>query len=381
MKKLLILCVILVLAAFAALNLLSKNAPELLRSAVEKALGKRVEIGDIDFRWPGRFILRDFVVYEDAPFASEVCFRVSRLRLEVNPAGLRSKILHIRSVKIEDAEAVLRKKAGQSYHFLSSALKPAALTGASASGEAGARQTLPVRIDSILFEDCAFRFADYDIRSEGFALSIEDLSGRLENLSLPMSEQWSVYEITGRLVQGRGVHTAEGRIKGRTRFADAQTDAVLSASGLSLPYFAPYLGRITQATPAEGLLDLETDLSISRKILNANVIVDLAQLHFTSYESGERLFGISAAELLGYLKDSSGRLRFQMPLQWDLRDAAAKPYALIRSAIERSLRELVLGRLGSIIAGKVFKTADLGGETAKNTLDERIEKVKDFFKF
>lgn len=381
LKKILVLLIVVAIAAFAALNLLSKNAPGLLRAAVESALGKRVEIGDIDFRWPGSFVLRDFVVYEDAPFASDICFRVSQLRLEVNPAGLRSQKLHIRSVEIEGAEAVLRKKDGQAYHFLSAALKPAAPAASPAAGASSAPRTLPVRIDSVRFEGCVFRFADYDVRPEGFALSMEDISGWLEDLSLPMSSQWSAYEVRGRLIQGRGVRTAEGRLKGRTRFADAETDASLELTGVSLPYFTPYLGRITQATLAEGFLDLRTELAISRGVLNANVVTEVAQLHFAGYESGDQLFGISAPELLGYLKDSSGRLRFQMPLQWDLRDPSAKPYRVIRAAIERSLRELVLGNLGSIVTQKVFKATDLGGEAAKNTLDERIEKVKDFFKF
>lgn len=383
LKKIIILLIVLGIAAFAALNVLSKNAPELLRGAVERALGKRVTVGDIDYRWPGHFVLSRFVVYEDSPFASEIAFAVDRLELEVDMGALRRQVLHIRRVDIAGAKAALRKKGGVVYHFLSAALRPSPPSGVSGDASATPAAGLPIRIDRVRLEGCEVRFMDYDVRQDGYALVLETLTGELERVELPPGREWTTYDLTGRLVQGRSARPADGAFRGRTRLSDAETDAVLSATGVWLPYMAPYLSRLTAAQFDEGRFDLRADMSISGGVYNANLHIELSQLHLREAEPGDQVFGVGSEQLLSYVRDESGYLRLRLPVQWDLRDASAKPYEVLRSSFQRALKDLVLSRIGTIAVESVLKTPDTipSKEASKNRLEDGVEKVRDFLKF
>src|SRR3989338_4466408 len=139
-RKILIVAAILAVALVIAVNILSRKAPEFLRSAIERALNKKVIIQSIDYHFPGIFELEGFEVKEGEPFAGETSFYVDHIRLNVSPMSFSQKKLIIESVDVENAGIFVRKYQDRLAHALSGAMikrsTDASVAGSSAAGRA-----------------------------------------------------------------------------------------------------------------------------------------------------------------------------------------------------------------------------------------------------
>ena len=102
---------------------------------------------------------------------------------------------------------------------------------------------------------------------------------------------------------------------------------------------------------------------------------------FQDYESDDQLFGLRAEELLSFLKDSSGRLKFQISLRWNLADRSIRPREVIRRGIEQSLKSTVLGNVGQLLENTLRKIDEQGAGRTKEDLEGAVKKIRDFLKY
>ena len=391
MKKffivLIVLLVVLAVAVVSAANLIQRKAPDFLRSAIEEALNKKVLIQSIDYHFPSTFELTGFEIREkEQPFVGETSFYVDRVVLNVSPMVLSKKALILTDLQVEDAVIVLRKFHGKLYHALSGATPSEA---AVSSGEVTEKSTagkkalpLTLQIDHFQLKNCHFQFADFDVRKDGFVMGLDKIDAQIKNISVPPSERKTSYEISAELLQERDQRRAKATISGWTQFDTMDTDAVFSLTGVHVPYFRPYYGQVTGALINDGYTDVHATLNVAQRVLALNLGFELSGLLFESYEGGDRLFGLNADEVLSFLKDSSGRLKFQIMVKWNTSDKAIKLRDVFRQSIERSLRQTVLGNVGNILMNALQKVSEGSVNSGKSaSVDEKIKKIKDFFKY
>lgn len=381
-----ILIVLMVLATLFAIafNVASRKAPQFLRSSIEQALNRKVVIQSIEYQFPWGFRLQGFEIQEPEPFQGEASFSVDQIRLEVSPLSFPNKKLIIDKIQAENAEITIRQYRGRLYHALSGTMQtagPGRAAGESAAPARGKRAPLPLEIRKFYIERSRFKFVDYDVEPAGFAVAFDQIAASIRGIYFPFSSNRTYYDVAARLVQGRDQKPAAVRLAGWTQFAGIDTDANLSASGIFLPYFRPYYAQVTQAGIEDGYLDARTNIHIQNKDLTATVDLEMIHLIFQSYEEGDQLFGLRADELLSFLKDRSGRLRFQSVIRWNLADRSVRPKDAIRKSMERSLKSAVIGNFGNILQKTIEKISEKGGfEQAKNSPEGLAAKIKNFFK-
>ncbi len=378
MKKFVLVVLILAVLVAAGIRYVSQKAPEYLREAIQRALNKPVKIGSIDYQFPWTFELKQFEVLEtEEPFRDESCFSVDRVLVQVSPMSLSTKELILDNVDATQAVLVIRNRGERLFHALSSAttLSTGKMTPTEEVGSSPAASPLPLLIHRFHLGSSQFQWVDYDAEASGFVVALSDIEANIKDIALPLSEDKTIYRIDAKLPQGRGQKAASIKLSGWTRFASYESDAMLTAQDLHLPFFKTYLTQVTPADIEDGTLSLRGALSVHDKNLTANTDLELTNLIFRSYEDQDQLFGMKADEILNFLKDQSGRLKFQIVLQWPL-DQRVEKRKLIRRAIEESIKKTLLGNAGNILEKTLKSISESGMDGAKDDWADTLKKVK-----
>lgn len=374
------------MAAIFAISLFSRRAPELLRSALEQALNKKVVIGSIDYQFPSVFEIQGFTVKENDPFNGEESFSADHIRFTISPISWSRKKLVISRIEVENADISIRKLNGHLYEPLSDAIRHAKADRTPQAPSAEPASTppsagLPLEIGEFRMKDSNFQYIDFDAQEGGFVIVLDKIDARIRNITVPFEREKTTYRVNTRLLQGRDQRPADLTLSGWSVFATRDTDATFSLSGTWLPYFRPYTNQVTQALIENGTLNGRANLRIERNDLALNADLEIIGLLFNSYESENQLFGLKAEELLSFLKDSSGRLKLQFTARWNLADRGVSARDVIRKSIERSLKSTVLGNVGNILQNVIQKVGEGGSGASKEGVEGTLKKLKDLVKF
>lgn len=384
MKSVLVIVLFLAVLIAGGINYFSSRAPKILRKSIERALDKTVTIKNIEFNFPWNFELTGVEIRDNRePFSGELCFAVDKIHLEVSPLSLSQKDLVVNRVDVENANIWIRIRDGRLYPALSGAMlsKPAPQGRTEPGAHDGVSQTtLPMLIHQLRLTNGNFQFIDYDAQSGGFVIVLDHIQAVVTDLSLPAKNEKTFYRLDARLPQGRGQKAAAFKMSGWTMFSNYDTDAMLTASALYLPYFQPYLAQVSPAQIRDGYLTCRSSLRVDKNDLTLNADFELNGLYFESYEEGEQLFGLKANEILSFLKDVAGRLKFQIVAQWNIKDKNVKKSNIIRRGIERSLKKTVLGNVGNLLENTLKKIGDHGIDSSKEDLEDALKKVKELFR-
>ncbi len=382
MKKIFLVVLILAVLVAAGIRYVSERAPEYLRAAIQRAVNKPVKIGSIEYQFPWTFELKQFEILEtEEPFQGESCFYVDRVLVQVSALSLSNKKLILDNVDATQAVLVIRNRGEKLFHALSNATTHAPQEALkSAEGSSGETdQPLPLMIHRFHLGNSQFRWVDYDAQSSGFVVGLTDIEANIKDISLPLSDEKTIYRIEAKLPQGRGQKAAAIKLSGWTMFESYESDAMLTATELHLPFFKTYLTQVTPADIEDGFLSLRGALSANHKNLMANLDLELTDLLFKSYEDQDQLFGMKANEILSFLKDQSGKLKFQIVLQWPL-DKRIEKRKVIRRAIEESIKKTLLGNAGNILEKTLKTLSESGLDDSKDDWEGTLKKVKNLLR-
>ncbi len=382
MKKLILVLLILGVLISGGLYAFARKAPGLVRDALERSINKTVRIDAVEYKFPWTFKLQGFQILEtQEPFAGEVCFAVDQVLLDVSPLSLSRSRFILDNVDVSGARVVVRKRGGKLMHALSKAMGISGeSSGESTHAKTSPKSALPLVIHRFHLSQSSFKFMDYDVQETGFVVELDQIEAKIGNISFPPTSSKTNYRIDARLLQGRQQRSARLNISGWTQIDDYETDAQLHATDLLLPYFRPYYGQVTPAEIEDGHLSSRAALRIHNQLFTGDVDLELVGLYFRGYEEGGELFGLKADQILPFLKDSSGRLKFHIILQWDLADHGLEKKLVIRRAIEQSLKKTLLGNVGGILEKTLLKFADSDGAPSKEDWDDTLKKVKKLFR-
>ncbi len=387
-KRALIVILIGLAAGIFALSLLARNAPGYLREALERSLDKSVEIESITFRFPGTFQLEGITLFEkQGPFKGEVSFAADHIQLEVSPFGFSKKALIVDRMEMQGAMVSVRKWRDKFYQPFTGALpidETEPPVRASAGSEAVNKKIrMPMEIKLLFIRDGAFQFADYDAKEGGFVIAFNHIEAKLMNISLPALEKKTYYSINAEMPQGRDQRTAEAKVSGWTVFKSAQTEALLTVRGVFIPYFRPYYLGVLGAPVEHGYLETRASVRISEKRLTSDIDLEVSELLLQTDDRESLLFGLKPDEVLSFLKDSSGKLKLQCVIDWNMADRSVRLKDVMKKSIEKSLKKTMVGNVGNIIANTLQKIGEAGsvpGKT-KETLEDKIKKLQNFLKY
>jgi hypothetical protein len=362
-KKILIVFIILAMSGLFGLTFLARRAPMLLKNSFERALNSEVSIRSVEYHFPWEFELAGFEVLETRePFRGDALLSVDRLTLQISPLSFSKKKLVIQRMEAEGARLVLRNWYGRIFHPFRDALRRGT------DGESRLPDRLPespaqsipmaLEIQDLKLKDSQFQYLDYDVRENGFVVTFTGLQGEIRNLMLPASGRKTSFSLEAVLSQGRDQAGAQTSMSGWVQWLKQDAQIALTLKRLHLPYFRPYYRKITQSVVAEGYLDVKSMLRIENKRLVADLGLEFNNLHFESYEMDGLLFNLKAEEILSFLKDSSGKLKLQTPVRWDLANRSIRFSQVMRKGIEQSLKKTLLGNFSHVIESAILKGGD-----------------------
>ena len=219
----------------------------------------------------------------------------------------------------------------------SSASKSSADPAAEEAGQTEAEEAdLPIRIERVAIVDSSLVFVDrsgVDRSGEGeaFSVALETISGRVEGLSFEPGTSAQL-ELEADL-DG----TAPLRLSGTLDPLGSKLSGQLAlrARGISLPSLSPLVGRFVGLGIARGKLDLDLDYGLEADRLDAHNQIVVDGLRF-----GEKVPGSSGLSLplplaVAVLRDASGKIRLDIPVQGDLGDPSFRLLGVLGKTLVR----------------------------------------------
>ena len=125
-------------------------------------------------------------------------------------------------------------------------------------------------------------------------------------------------------------------------------DFKLGLKGLDLTYFSPYYSNTSFTILQEAKVDMDSSAACMQNKIDASQDVRIydIKLSETTSASEDKLFGLPAATVINFFKDSkSGEVKFSFNIRGTLDDPKFDPGPLIRQVLSNALRKKIASKL------------------------------------
>ncbi|MBS3754941.1 MAG: DUF748 domain-containing protein [Desulfobacterales bacterium] len=290
--------------------------------------------------YAGDFGIDDFAVRDvksGEPFLRFTHLGLENIRAGSDPMAFQTGRVILRSPEI----SMIRGEQGD--------LTPALLAGS--DKKAGAEQkpdksapkqdqqesgtSLELAIAEIKLENGLFSFTDRFI-DPAFSTRLNALDLRVSDFLLD-PESVAPFELSGRL-ENQAPFTIKGEI--RTLQPTARTGVNIAFSNIGMPLFTPYSGKYLGYEIQKGKLNLDLDYRIDARKLKAK-----NKLIFNQFYLGQSVKSPDAPNLplklaLALLRDRSGKIRLDVPVEGDMSSPEFKLGGVIYSAFINLLKRI-----------------------------------------
>lgn len=378
MRKILPIVLLVLLAVLVGLGFLLRKAPSLAVTAIERQLGKDVQLQGLRYHFPSGFEIRKLAVVEKGTFNGEQSFYVENVSLQLNLPALLAKKIVITSLDIKNPQIIIRKLRGRVTHALSPSLPPppGAAQSAPPSAAPSKGQAFSFLIERMKVREGYLRWIDYDIAQQGFVLEVQRIDADMKDISLDGGK--ISYEIAGEILQGRDHAPAAVNAQGWANPASWDTDTKLNVSELWVPYFEPYYKMVTPSVIDDGIVNVRSGTVVKNKHWSTSAQLDVRQLSFKAFEAGDQIFGIEAPPLLDLLKNRSGAIALNVVIDWNMADPSVPFSQAMRRSLQESIKSTFLNNIGTVVENtldKISEDPDFLKKDWKNVLNKIKETV------
>ncbi len=220
---------------------------------------------------------------------------------------------------------------------------------ASAASTAAPKQSMPMRIGSVLIEDGSANFADLSIQPN-FAAGLVGLKGTVTGLSSTPDSRAEV-KLTGNVDRYAPVD-----ITGRVNLlaATAYTDIALNFHNMELTTFNPYSGKYAGYNITKGKLTTELEYKVENRKLDAQHHIVLDQLEFGAATNSKDAVPLPVRLAVALLKNRDGVIDLNVPVNGSMDDPKFRVGPIIWQAVVNVLTKIVtapFALLGSLFGG------------------------------
>ncbi len=354
----------LLLPVIIAAFLLAANANRLLKSELQRRIGKDFAVRDISIDLNGVNAEEIMLKKND-----KLLFRADRLRLRADLLGALRKNFSVVHLAFERPRLLLEidRKGEVVNPFAGEERKDHANDPGTAP---------PVSFRKITVADGELSYVDNKITQPPHLTKIESINIESTDVSVPFRDAWSAYSLTAAIP---GAHaTASLSVQGKTNLATYDTDARVRLRNLDITRFKPYFQKRGDVDVSRGPLDVSMDVTVRNKMIRAPGKAVLRDLEFTTGKGvGNAFMGVPRTLVVSLLKSGNGEIAFDFTLEGNISD----PKFNIRESFAKKLVAGLAGKLGlgAVQAGK--SVVDLGvkgvSEAGKGISDvgKRIGKI------
>ena len=204
-------------------------------------------------------------------------------------------------------------------------------------------------IDKIFMTDGTVMFKDYVV-SPAFELDITKMRSAVRGLELPHGERTDLsFNAT---LDRQSPLVAEGFLQPTSEGAD--TDITVSLANLDMTQLSPYTEKFIAYPVSTGMLSSDVGVKLRGKLIAVDNVFDIYQ-----FEVGDKVDNPDAPNIpiglgLALLRDSSGNIRLDIPVEGDLSDPQFRLGKVIGRAVVNLLVKAVtspFALIGALVGG------------------------------
>ncbi len=293
-----------VLVLSIAIALLIKNANRIIKYELESLLGKDFSVKRIDLHW-GRVEALDISFRN--PAGKEV-FKTDSLILEADFIGILKKKYIISNLSLNNPYIFIEKdpKGELANPFLRKGPR-----------KEEEKPIPPVSFKKIEVTNGSLDYLDRKVSSTPVLTRLRNIELESKEITFPLGDNFSTYTLSASIPgnQSTGIFTNKGKIKPKTRDMDCK----IEIKKLDITGFKPYFQKKGDVNVTKGTLDMDMDIKVKAKKINAPGKAVLRDLDFEKGSGiGNKFLNIPLSAVVSFLKNNNNEIVVHFILEGDL---------------------------------------------------------------
>jgi len=336
-----------VLALIITIALLIKNANRIIKYELESALGKGFSVSRIDLHWGKVEALN--ISFRN-PAGKEV-FKTDNLILKADFIGILKKKYIISNVSLKNPYILLEKDPKGEF------VNPFLRKGPKKAEE---KPIPPVFIKKIEVTKGSIDYLDRKVTSTPVLTRLRDIELEFTDITFPLEDNYSSYTLSANIPgnQSTGILNSKGKIK----LMNKNTDCKFEIRRLDITGFKPYFQKKSDVNVKKGIFDMDMDVKIRSKKINAPGIAVLRDLDFEKRSGiGNKFLNVPLSAVVSFLKNNNNEIVVHFILEGDLDN----PKFNLRESFMDKVSIAMAEKLGLSIKKVGESVVGVGAEGAK----------------
>jgi hypothetical protein len=369
-RKFLIIVLVIIIVLGISVALLVKYANQIIKSELERRLGKSFSIERIDLAWG--HVEAVGVKLKNA--AGKEVIKVDSLYVSADFMGLLRKEYVASSVVLKNPYMFV--EVDKKGNIINPVLP---VTPEPVKAEKQGRQDqpmAPVTVKKIEIAGGAIDYLDRKTPATPVLTKIRNISLEMKDIHTPFTDTFSQYVLRANMPghMSTAVVKSDGKINLKTRDMGCKTQV----RALDLTDLQPYFQKDNTATIKKGLLDLDMDVRVASKKIHAPGNAVLKDLEFQSGSgAGNYFMGIPLSLVIGFLKTSNNEIPVAFVVEGDLDN----PKFSLQEEFVAAMTIALAGKLGfsiegvaqSLLGGSVKGSGNIGSSV--KGIEEGLKKL------
>lgn len=352
-----VLCLVVTVLILAGLS------GQFLKTRIEKALGDNVKAGAVSLSW-GKVTIEGLTFTRD----DQVVGEIRSVGIKADFMSIMGNKLKISRVEVDQPrlKLVIDKKG----NLLLPVALPEEKTG-EGNRNKGKKQlrkdpetkdtALPVEIKTLVVRSGIVEFEDKSV-ARPVALRFEDVEIDVHDVAYPIADQWTAYEVTGRL--SGGARQGSIHATGTTNFLNEETKVKTVMKDVDLVLLRPYVEKKGDVGIQRGFVVLNMDANIMKEHIKAPGTMTIKDLQLASSSGVSGTFlGVPRSMVISFLKNNNNEIVLDFVLEGDL----SNPHFNIRENLATRLSVGLANKLGISIMGAGEAVAGGAGKIIEGT--------------
>ncbi|HMK44972.1 MAG TPA: DUF748 domain-containing protein, partial [Dissulfurispiraceae bacterium] len=229
------------------------------------------------------------------------------------------------------------------------------------SASPSASDASAVLVQKLTVTDGTLHYYNGKVATPAHLTRIEGVSFTIDAFAYPFSDKPSNYIFAGH-VPGRTSGAVSS--SGWTILKNKDTDAKVTVRGLDITQVKPYYHKKGDTDIEQGAMNLDMDLKVKSRMLNAPGRMVLRDLVFASGKgTADKIIGVPKAMVVDLLKSKNGEISLDFTLEGSLDD----PKFSMRESLMKRLTAGLAGQLGLPISEIGEAVVGLGKQGVEQT--------------
>jgi hypothetical protein len=303
MKKWFILIGILVVLLVGWYFILSFYAVKLIQPRLQKAMGPGFTLEEVRFK--ATCLSAKGIQYED-PHLKQRFLRIEEMRIYPSLLSLLKKSLHIKEFAIlQPSFFFYRSREGGIVGPWVKIEKEKGEKETFEEAEKKKGEPIQIQIDRIRIEKGSIVFEDRKVEEPPVKIELEDIIFEMRNIEYPTASVYSPIQLKAKM-KGKGQNGSID-IKGWIDLKSMDMETSLKIRDVEVKAFEPYYRKRVTAEIESGTMDMDSNIVVRKKRIDAPGEFDLINLHVKEGEG--MLFWIPAETWVSLLERKGHQIK------------------------------------------------------------------------